>query len=29
MNFVKEASKKFGAQCIVVAVDAKKISEQK
>ena len=29
INFVKEASKKFGAQCIVVAVDAKKISEQK
>tara|TARA_A100001011_G_scaffold395927_1_gene492344 strand:+ start:679 stop:1437 length:759 start_codon:yes stop_codon:yes gene_type:complete len=29
MNFVKEASKKFGAQCIVVAVDVKKISEQK
>ena len=29
INFVKEASKKFGSQCIVVAIDAKKISEQK
>ena len=29
INFIKEASKKFGAQCIVVAVDAKKISEKK
>ncbi len=29
MNFIKEASKKFGAQCIVVAVDAKKVSEKK
>ena len=29
MNFVEEASKKFGAQCIVVAVDAKKMSENK
>ena len=29
MNFIKEASKKFGAQCIVVAVDAKKVSEEK
>ncbi len=29
MNFIKEASKKFGAQCIVVAVDAKKVSEDK
>ena len=28
INFIKEASKKFGAQCIVVAVDAKKISEK-
>ena len=28
-NFVREASKKFGTQCIVVAVDAKKISEGK
>tara|TARA_Y100000768_G_scaffold331607_1_gene270889 strand:- start:573 stop:1331 length:759 start_codon:yes stop_codon:yes gene_type:complete len=27
MNFVKEASKKFGTQCMVVAVDAKKVSE--
>ena len=29
INFVSEASKKFGTQCIVVAVDAKKISEGK
>ncbi|MDC0943430.1 HisA/HisF-related TIM barrel protein [Pelagibacteraceae bacterium] len=29
MNFVKEASKKFGTQCMVVAVDAKKTSEGK
>ena len=29
MNFIKDASKKFGAQCIVVAVDAKKVSEEK
>jgi cyclase len=29
MNFVKEASKKFGTQCMVVAVDAKKISNGK
>ena len=28
-DFIKEASKKFGAQCIVVAVDAKKVSEEK
>ena len=28
-NFIKDASKKFGAQCIVVAVDAKKVSEEK
>ena len=27
INFVKEASKKFGTQCMVVAVDAKKTSE--
>ncbi|MEK9638232.1 MAG: imidazole glycerol phosphate synthase subunit HisF [Pelagibacteraceae bacterium] len=27
--FVKEASKKFGSQCIVVAIDAKKVSGQK
>ena len=27
--FVKEASKKFGSQCIVVAIDAKKVSDQK
>ena len=29
INFVKEASKKFGTQCMVVAVDAKKVSEGK
>ena len=29
MNLIKDASKKFGAQCIVVAVDAKKISDKK
>ena len=29
INFVKEASKKFGSQCIVVAIDAKKVSENK
>jgi cyclase len=29
INFVKEASKKFGTQCLVVAVDAKKTSEEK
>ena len=29
INFVKEASKKFGTQCLVVAVDAKKVSENK
>ena len=29
INFVKEASKKFGTQCMVVAVDAKKVSDQK
>ena len=28
-NLVKESSEKFGSQCIVVAVDAKKISENK
>ena len=28
-NFVKEASKKFGSQCIVVAIDAKKVSDNK
>jgi imidazole glycerol-phosphate synthase subunit HisF len=28
-NFVTESSKKFGAQCIVVAIDAKKISSDK
>jgi len=29
INFVNQASKKFGTQCMVVAVDAKKISENK
>jgi len=29
INFIKQASKKFGSQCIVVAVDAKKVSEDK
>ena len=29
INFVKEASKKFGTQCMVVAVDAKKVSDNK
>ena len=29
INFVREASQKFGTQCMVVAVDAKKISEGK
>ena len=29
INLVKDASKKFGSQCIVVAVDAKNISENK
>ena len=29
VNFVKDAAKKFGSQCIVVAIDAKKISENK
>ena len=29
INFLKEASKKFGTQCIVVAVDAKKVSNDK
>ena len=27
INFIKEASKKFGTQCMVVAVDAKKVSD--
>jgi cyclase len=27
-QFVKEAAEKFGAQCIVVAIDAKRVSEQ-
>jgi cyclase len=27
-DFVREASEKFGSQCIVVAIDAKKVSEQ-
>jgi cyclase len=29
INFVKEASRKFGTQCMVIAVDAKKVSENK
>ncbi len=29
INFVKDASRKFGTQCMVVAVDAKKVSEGK
>ena len=29
IDFVREASKKFGSQCIVVAIDAKKVSENK
>jgi cyclase len=29
VDFVKDASKKFGSQCIVVAIDAKKVSENK
>ena len=29
INFVRDASKKFGTQCMVVAVDAKKVSERK
>ena len=29
MSFINEASKKFGAECIVVAVDAKKVSDRK
>jgi len=29
ISFVKEASRKFGTQCMVVAVDAKKISEDR
>ena len=29
VNFVQEASKKFGSQCIVVAIDAKMISDNK
>ena len=28
-NFIREASKKFGNQCLVIAVDAKKVSENK
>jgi len=28
VGFVKEASKKFGSQCIVVAIDAKNVSDQ-
>ena len=29
IEFVKEAARKFGSQCIVVAIDAKKVSEDK
>jgi len=29
INFVKEASKKFGTQCMVVAVDAKKVGDDR
>ena len=29
INFVNDAAKKFGSQCIVVAIDAKKVSEEK
>ena len=29
IEFVKEAARKFGSQCIVVAIDAKKVSENK
>ena len=29
VSFIKEASKKFGSQCIVVAIDAKKVSDNK
>jgi len=29
ISFVKEASRKFGTQCMVVAIDAKKVSENK
>tara|TARA_B110000967_G_scaffold209397_1_gene265438 strand:+ start:1525 stop:2286 length:762 start_codon:yes stop_codon:yes gene_type:complete len=29
IGFIKEASKRFGSQCMVVAVDAKKVSENK
>ena len=29
INFIKEASKKFGTQCMVVAVDVKKVSDKK
>ena len=29
INFIKEASKKFGTQCMVVAVDAKKVGDKK
>ena len=29
INFVRDASKKFGTQCMVVAVDAKKVSDKK
>ena len=29
INFVNDAAKEFGSQCIVVAIDAKKVSEEK
>ena len=29
INFVKDASRKFGTQCMVIAVDAKKVAENK
>ncbi len=29
INFVNDAAKKFGSQCIVVAIDAKKVSEER
>ena len=29
INFIKEASKEFGSQCIVVAIDAKKVKDKK
>ena len=29
VDFIKDATKKFGSQCIVVAIDAKKVSDNK